>query len=51
MPPKTRVCRHCGRRRLVTDFFRNTGVGNGFRPECKPCTLAARSKATKGKQP
>ncbi len=42
MLPKTRVCRSCGKRRLIGLFFRNTGEGDGLRPECKPCTMLRR---------
>lgn len=40
--PKTRVCSDCKRRRPNDAFYKNIKKGKGYRPECKPCTMARR---------
>jgi hypothetical protein len=37
----TKVCSKCGKSFLTTDFYKDKSKRDGFRPDCKACTLLA----------
>jgi hypothetical protein len=40
----TKLCKKCGLRKSLNDFYRATGTRDGHRSECKACNLVAKAK-------
>jgi hypothetical protein len=44
---KTKICNKCYERKDISDFNKRTGVGDGYRKECKACKKSAHQKYMK----
>jgi hypothetical protein len=42
--PEVKRCSKCGQVKTLSDFYREPGCRDGYRPECKTCNLARRAE-------